>query len=153
MNKSFWTTKTRPVAAIAGMVIVMMFSLVSPAAADVSPWNYYGPILGYNYQNRSNIHLDGSQMYFEARVSDSDAVLVPINYMGAQISLYKLSGGALCSSTTMTYNSYQNYDWVRFADAQCGHGIYYYARGSTAAYDGSPYANYYTAATPALYFP
>ena len=92
-------------------------------------------------------------MYFEARVSNSNGVLVPIGYMGAQISLYKVSGGALCSSTTMTYNSYQNYDWLRYADAQCGHGIYYYARGSTAAYNGTLYAYYYTAATPALYFP
>lgn len=80
--------------------------------------------------------------------------MVPADYMGAQISLYR-DDNALCVSTSMSYNRYPDTGWDNYAyNSGCfGHGVYYYARGPTAAYDGSPYKYFYTAATPAMYYP
>ncbi|RIJ77990.1 hypothetical protein D1871_04710 [Nakamurella silvestris] len=126
-----------------------VFFVPSAQAAEYnSPFNVYGPVLGYNYKNQSTAYNTAPyQAWGRVRTADS-SVLVPPGYMGAQVTLYR--NGVRCRTAAMNYSQYNNNAWnVYTTGGTCGTGVYY-AKGSTAAYNGNGYNTYYTAQSPSF---
>lgn len=138
------------IAAVAAISLVGMIGAAQNAFAVTSPANYYGPVNGHRYVNWAGLDEYSTYLRYSALVGERDGNILPVNWMGAQVTLYK-NGGAICASAAMTYNSSPNINWTRAANfnatSNCPKGGNYYSRGSTASYNGAPYATYYTSAT------
>lgn len=117
------------------------------AAVAYGEWGYYGPFLGYEYQNQAYVGVLSSGVWAGTTVSRNrnESGNVPIGYMGCQARLFK--DNALYSSSTMTYNDEPLWSFTKITDSTTKTGTYY-SKGITAAYNGNGYSNYYTFASP-----
>lgn len=115
------------------------------AGQALSPWGYYGPVSGYNYQNRAEIDTNNTSAWGYTEVETQKGANVPTGYMGTLARLYK--GGSLCSQAGYSYNDIRTSYWENEDLNDCGSGNYY-SYGATRAYNGNGYNSYYTFQSP-----
>lgn len=126
--------------------LILCIGTLAYSASAVSPRGYYGPILGYSYQNSANVSND-TRVYASTKVDAGEAV--PTGYMGAQARLFR--NDALYVTTTMTYNNTSAWSMsVPTGDGKSFPSGTYYSKGITAAYNGDGYSNYYTFQSPSI---
>lgn len=119
---------------------------VYASSAD-SSWGYYGPFLGYSYQNQARVSDDQGFVDASTYVQPSSGS-VPTGYMGCQARLFK--DDALYDTTTMHYNDSPMYTMRYYTQNRNTASGIYYSYGITAAYNGNGYSNYYTFKSPSM---
>lgn len=136
------------------MGILLGISTAVYAATVSSDYNYYGPVKGYDYKNKSycttytDIGTSGDTL-----VSSDDSGNIPVGYMGVQGRLY-YQGGTLKAASTWEYNDSLIYGFTQSTGALSStHGTYYYSKGKTKAYNGDGYNTYWANATPNIRYP
>lgn len=136
---------------VATSAMVIGGATSAAASAVYSIWGTYGPILGIPYANRSEMSNTYSPAESTTWVKSTNGATIPAGWSGAQASLY-LNGGT-CGHGAMVYEEVATSSpWGTSFDKWCGSGNYY-ARGSTAAYNGNGYSFYYTHESPILQLP
>ena len=137
----------RKVAFIAFMVGILLgiSVMVAFAAKATSTWVYYGPILGYSYQNQATVSND-HELWFSTYVRTQNSSSVPTGYMGALTRLYK--SDVLVASEGWAYNSGPCSGYTLVGSGY-GHGSgIYYSKGKTRAYNGNGYNTFDTNQSP-----
>lgn len=128
-------------------IFLSITAIAAYAASAYSPWGYYGPYLGYSYQNRASIltYTDSASAYTD--VQNQTSGNVPTGYMGLKARMYN-SSNSLVSQSDYSYNSQPLYSMAR-STSTTSHGTYY-SKGLTQAYNGNGYVEYTTFASPSL---
>lgn len=145
MGKKY--SKRAILAFIVGIILgLSTMSVFAGYAFGIS--GYYGPVLGYYYENQNMVSVNDSNGYVYAMTSvyKDGSGTVPTGYMGAQARLYK--DGALAVATTWSYNtSSSSSHWKQTSATYYGTGVFY-SKGSTQAFNGSGYYQYSTFQSP-----
>lgn len=137
-----------------GVLVVAVLGLtvfvgpVANAASWPSSKAYYGPVGGYSYFNQSDlIFADTStSKWAEVDATTTSSSTPPAGSIGTQPTLYR--NNAQCAASAMKYASYATKFYSTSTNPKtCGSGVYY-AKGSTAAYNGNGYNTYYTNSSP-----
>lgn len=136
---------------IYALVLGVFFGGAGTALAGTasSPYYYYGPVLGYNYDNQATVVAETSPLvgaWAATWVGQDGYLSVPPGYMGAKARLYD-SSGILREASNWVYNnsSANAFDVLTPTDSTPGT---YYSYGISAAYNGNGYYTYYTYVSP-----
>ncbi|PKM80684.1 MAG: hypothetical protein CVU88_04430 [Firmicutes bacterium HGW-Firmicutes-13] len=136
-------------------ILIGFSASIAFASTATSPWGYYGPHMGYNYRNHSQIETGtspfGNLLNSYAKVEANPLQAMPTGYMGTQGRIYDTSG-VLISFSDWGYNNEGNVSIASYTHANNSPQGYYYGRGQTRAYNGNGYTTYWTFSTPNIYY-
>ena len=138
-------------AAVIAFLLGILFSASATAAfaaTATSPWYYYGPYLGYSYQNQAEVD-SGSGVWATTYVQTQDSSTVPTGYVAAWAGLYDSSGQVVESSGNWIYNSEPVGGMSVLSPSYYSSGAYT-SKGYTAAYNGNGYNSFTTYTSPAI---
>lgn len=139
-------------AAVLAFIVAVLFTASATAvyasATVDGQMGYYGPYLGYSYENQASVYASdpGYGVFAGTHVANQVNVNIPTGYMGAKARLYD-SNGILDTSSSWYYNSAPQVGMLVLSPYYYSSGIYY-SYGLTAAYNGSGYSTYYTFQSP-----
>lgn len=106
---------------------------------------YFGPQLGYSYNNQNSVTANPG-VAWTLHVVNSSSSSTPTGYMGVEAILYK--GGLVCTSNGPIYNSSPaGYAQTVTSGNGCGNGTYS-GQGYSYAWNGSSYNTYSSFSTP-----
>lgn len=136
-------------AAIVAFVVGIFFSISAAAFATTvnSSWKYFGPVLGYNYQNMASAYSDGSGVSASTILETYNGITsVPVGYLGVSANLYD-NYGNLVKAIGWQFNNISTYYWSASTAKYYGSGTFY-SQAATEVYNGNGYNVYYTYQSP-----
>lgn len=137
------------------VLLALMIGSMLGASANIalagtvsSPYYYYGPVLGYYYENQSQVMSYGNIQGVTYVALQNDGQ-IPAGYVGAQANLFN-SSDALCEASAWNYDDSAGdvgYSVLTPYGGACGSGNYY-SLGESASYNGNGYTDAGTYQSP-----